>query len=471
MRTSREVTLPLLISDADAQGAPTIPTQLVDQFRAMLGAGVLTPGDALPSTRALASHLGVSRGSVVTAYEQLIAEGWFESTAGRSTIVNPRLHDVHPDQPAGHHHPPRHASHHPKLIDLRPGQPMTDGVVDASWRAAWRRAADAPVSTHMPPLGWPPLRAAIADHLRRMRAVVRDPELIAVTAGGREGLALLLLATGARSVGVEDPGYPSLRRVLDRFGVRAVPLPVDSQGLVTDALPDAAPDLVLVTPSHQYPLGGSLPIVRRQQLLAWADAHDTLVIEDDYDSELRYTSAPLPALTSLDTAGRVVLLGTFSKTLTPAVATGFAVVPPRLAGAVRRARADLGQPVNLVTQRALATYLDSGALGRHTQRMRHLYRRRRAQVVQRLKNLDGVRVYPMDGGLHAVVEHDRPEASVISALAARGVAVEALSDYWAGGASRGGLVFGFGAVPDAALTVGLDAIADVLVAPSDDGQR
>ncbi len=458
MRTSREVSLPLRV---DRTLPDALPGQLVDQLRALLGSGVLRPGDPLPSTRALASHLGVSRGTVVTAYDQLLAEGWLEGAAGSSTRVNPRLHEVHPDPAPESPERPAPTEQRPRL-DLRPGRPRQDGVVGAEWRAAWRRAADASVDVALPPLGWPPLRASIADHLRRMRAVVRDPDHIAITAGGREGLALLLLATGAHSVGVEDPGYPSLRRVLDRFGVRVVGLPVDAHGLVTSDLPADAPDLVIVTPSHQYPLGGSLPVARRQQLLAWANARDVVLVEDDYDSELRYTSAPLPALTALDAHGRVVLLGTFSKTLTPALATGFAVLPPRLLDAVSAARAELGAPVNLITQRALSDYLDSGALGRHTQRMRHLYRRRRVQVVRALRDLPGVRAYPMDGGLHAVVEHELDEAGVLDDLAGRGVAVSALSDYWAGHGSRRGLVFGFGSPSDADLADGLRAIREVL---------
>lgn len=468
MRTAREVTLPLRV---DRDAAAPLPDQVVAQLRRLLADGVLAPGDELPSTRALAAHLGVARGTVVTAYDQLVAEGWFEGAAGRSTRVNPRLHEVHPRRPG---RPPAAAAvprgaapaaseggARPPL-DLRPGQPTQTGVVGPEWRAAWRRAADAPVDVPMPPLGWPPLRAALADHLRRMRAVVRDPAEIVVTAGVREGLALLLMATGARTVGVEEPGYPSLRRVLGAFGARPVPLPADAQGLVTAALPADAPDLVIVTPSHQYPLGGSLPVDRRLQLLDWAAARGALVVEDDYDSELRYTSAPLPALTSLDHRGGVALLGTLAKTLTPAVAVGFVVVPPPLLGAVEDVRAQLGQPVSLVTQRALAHYLESGALIRHTQRMRHLYRRRRAQVVRSLRGLAGVRVHPMDGGLHAVVEHERDEASMLAALARRGVLASALSAYWAGGASRRGLVFGFGGVSDADLAVALDAIATVL---------
>jgi len=464
MRTAREVTLPLRV---DRAAAEPLPAQLVTQLRGLLAGGVLRPGDELPSTRSLAAHLGVARGTVVTAYDQLLAEGWFSGAAGRSTVVNPRLHEVHPRLPAGGAGPPSPrrpapAPAAPPLVDLRPGQPTQTGVVGPAWRSAWRRAADAPVDVPVPPLGWPPLRAAIADHLRRMRAVVRDPAEIVVTAGVREGLALLLMATGARTVGVEEPGYPSLRRVLRAFGARPVPLAVDAQGLVTAALPAAAQEAVIVTPSHQYPLGGSLPVDRRLQLLDWAAARGVLVVEDDYDSELRYTSAPLPALTSLDDRGGVALLGTFAKTLTPAVAVGFVVVPPPLLGAVEAVRAQLGQPVSLVTQRALAHYLDSGALTRHTQRMRHLYRRRRALVVRALRGLEGVRVHPMDGGLHAVVEHDRDEPAVLAALAARGVLAAALSDYWAGGGPRRGLVFGFGGVSDADLAVALAAIATVL---------
>ena len=457
------MTLPLRLSrDADAP----LPTQLVAQLRTLLADGVLRPGDALPSSRALASHLGVARGTVVAAYDQLAAEGWFVGAAGRATTVNPRLHEVHPEPLAAVSPSRRVAPAAGPPIDLRPGRPMQSDVVGPEWKAAWRRAADAPVDVEVDALGWPPLRAAIADHLRRMRAVVRDPAQIVVTAGGREGLALLLTASGARRVGVEDPGYPSLRRVLGRFGVEVTSLPADLHGLVTDALPDPAPDLVIVTPSHQYPLGGSLPIDRRQQLLAWAAAGGVLIVEDDYDSELRYTSAPLPALTSLDAAGSVALLGTFSKTLTPALATGFIVAPPGLLPAIADARAQLGCPVGLVPQRALASYLESGALTRHTQRMRNLYRRRRTLVVRALRGLPDVRVYPMDGGLHAVVEHERDEASVIEALAGRGVAVSALSSYWAGGGSRRGLVFGFGGVSDADLAAGLDAIRAVL-----DGHR
>lgn len=472
MRTQREVTLPLHL-DASS-GAPLV-AQLVDAFRALLAEGALRPGEALPSTRALAVHLGLARGTVVAAFEQLAAEGWFEGQPGRATIVNPRLDDVHPDardRPragagASFRAPTRGVSERAlgmpdePRIDLRPGRPLDTGVVGPEWRAAWRRAADAPVDIAVDALGWPELRSAIAEHLRH-RGVLCSPREVVVTAGGRDGLDLLLRASKVGSVGVEEPGYPSLRRAVARAGVRIVPLPADEHGLITADLPDAAPDLVIVTPSHQYPLGGSLPVDRRQQLLAWARAHGVLLLEDDYDSELRYTSAPLPTLTSLDADARVALLGTFSKTLTPTLAMGYLVVPPHLLDAVEQERHDWGQPVGLVPQRAVADFLASGALSRHTQRMRQLYRRRRGVVTAALAGLGGVRVYPMDGGLHCVVEHGRDEASVIDALAVQGIAVAALSEYWAGGGPRPGLVFGFGRVSDPDLHVALNAIRGVL---------
>lgn len=469
MRTSAEVTLPLRLQrDGDAP----LPEQLADQLRELVGTAVLAPGDALPSTRALATHLGVSRGTVVVAYDQLLAEGYVSAAAGRSTIVNPHLRQLHPRRQAPAPGRPAPAAASAPALDLLPGRPWPDEVVGPAWKAAWRTAAAASVGVAAPDLGLPELRLAWSDHLRRMRSVVREPDQIAVTAGGREGLALLLLAAARERplrVGVEEPGYPSLRRVPGRLGAGIVPLPVDERGLRTDDLPTGAdaPDLLLVTPSHQYPLGGSLPIDRRQALLEWARRNDVLVVEDDYDSELRYTSAPLPAMAALDDPddGRVVLLGTLSKMLTPDLAVGFLALPSRLVADVAAIRHALGQPVGLVAQRALAAYLDAGALRLHTQRMRNRYRRRRAQVVAALSGLPGTRFHPMDGGLHAVIETERAEDQLVAALAATGVRVSPLSQYWSGGGTHPGIVFGFGAVSDADLARALRVIAREVTSP------
>lgn len=464
MRSTPEITLPVRLDQL--AGVP-LPAQLAAQVRELIGTAVLAPGDPLPSSRALAAHLGISRGSVVSAYDQLLAEGYLSAAAGRATVVNPQLRRVHPRPIRPVRQLP--AESRPAL-DLRPGHPWPDEVVGKAWKAAWRQASADPVAEPVPPLGLPALRGAWAEHLRRMRAVVRGPAQIAVTAGGREGLALLLLTLGsnrrsALRVGVEEPGYPSLRRVPARFGAAVMPFPVDANGLTVADLPIGpdAPDVLLVTPSHQYPLGGSLPVNRRQALLEWARQHRVVIVEDDYDSELRYTSQPLPALAALDdpTDGRVVLLGTLSKTLTPALAMGFLALPDWLVPAVTQTRRDLGQPVGLVAQRAVANYLDAGALRLHTQRMRNRYRRRRAQVVRALAGVPGLRVYPMDGGLHAVVETERPEAEVVAGLTGVGVQVSPLSQYWSGSGTRSGIVFGFGATGEDDLARGLALIATV----------
>ncbi|PKQ24162.1 MAG: PLP-dependent aminotransferase family protein [Actinobacteria bacterium HGW-Actinobacteria-5] len=463
MRRTPEITLPLRL---DRDSPEPLPAQLAAGLRELARNGVLAPGDALPSTRALADHLNVSRGTVVAGYDQLLAEGYLSAAIGRSTVVNPLLRRVHPRRPPAHRPPPTETA---SRYDLRPGLPWPDEVVGAAWKAAWRQASATPASRPAPVLGLPELRVAWADHLRLMRAVIADPGQIVVTGGGREGLALGLLAlAGGRPlrVAVEEPGYPSLRRVPPRFGATLMPLPVDAKGLRVTDLPVGrdAPDVLLVTPSHQYPLGGSLPVDRRQALLDWARANRVVIVEDDYDSELRYTSQPLPALAALDDPeeGNVVLLGTLSKTLTPTLAMGFLVVPGRLVPAFASTRRDLGQPASLVAQHAIAAYLRAGALRAHTQRMRNLYRRRRGLVVAALADLPGATVFPMDGGLHAVVQTDRPEAELVASLAASGVRVSALSDYWSGPTTRRGIVFGFGAVSEPDLAAALDIIAGLL---------
>lgn len=461
MRSAPEINLPVDLGDGSAG---SIPGRLAAELRRLISETVLSRGDTVPSSRALATYLGVSRGSVVASYDQLLAEGYLSASPGRSTVVNPHLRRVHPRSEQTDF--PEHAEPYAEL-DLRPGQPWAADVVTPAWKAAWRQASSTPVDVAVPPVGLPELRTAWAEHLRRMRAVVRDPAQLVVTGGGREGFGLLLLALADGNpsrlrVGVEEPGYPSLRRVPERYGASVVPVPVDERGLLVTDLPTGsdAPQVLIVTPSHQYPLGGSLPMDRRQALLEWAKQHRVVVVEDDYDSELRYTSEPLPALAALDdpAEGTVVLLGTLSKVLTPALATGFLALPAWLVQRVAATRVDLGQPVGLVAQRAVANYLNSGALRLHTQRMRNRYRRRRTQVVSALDDVPGVRIYPMDGGLHAVLETARPEAEVVAALAASGVTVSPLSRYWSDSGSSG-IVFGFGAVSETDLTRSLNLIA------------
>lgn len=461
MRTAGDVTLPLAIDRTDPR---PLPRQLADELRAAIGSGLVVAGEPVPASRALAARLGVSRGTVVAAYDQLLAEGYLVGRVGHGTKVNPALRDVHPPYASRPATARTDASPGQAVIDLRPGRPWTADVVNTAWRSAWRKAAARPLAA-IPVAGLPELRVEIADHLRRMRGVRRAADHVLVTAGARDGLGLLLATIGPGGcVGVEDPGYPSLRLVPPRLGWSVTSLPTDEAGLVVDDLPTGtdAPQVVVVTPSHQYPLGGSLPVARRQALLDWARREGVVVVEDDYDSELRYTSAPLPALAALDDPedGCVVTLGTFSKTLGPGLGVGFLVAPERLVHDLRRARTDLGQPVSQVAQWALAEYLASGELRRHTQRMRREYKRRRGLVLEALGGLQQVRVKAMDGGLHAVVESSLAESDLLARIATRGVVVAGLADYWSRPSpGTGGIVLGYGGVATEELSRALSAIA------------
>lgn len=445
-------------------GTP-LAAQLVDGLRAAIEQGHLHARDVLNSSRSLATELGVARGTVVSAYDQLVAEGYLHTHPGSGTVVA----EVAIHHPAGTRIPTP-AGRRPlagsaaglqrSSVDLRPGTPDVSSVDSSAWRTAWRQAAHDPR-----PLGdargLAALRREVSEHLRTMRSLVRPADQLIVTAGAREGLTLLLTALMARNaaahsqppvIGVEEPGHPALRGVPGALGLAMVPLRADAQGLVTSELPSGAnaPDVVLVTPGHQFPEGGSLSITRRTELLAWAQRTGTLIVEDDYDSELRYVGMPLPTLAALDDPddGHVVLLGTFSTVLTPALATGYLCPPAALHGLIVGQRKALGSPVPALTQRALAGYLASGELRRHIGRMRREYRRRRHSIMTAFASAGpSAHLAPMTGGLQAVVYTREPGENIVARLAEQGIRVGALSGFWGpGGADMLGIVFGFGAV-------------------------
>ncbi|MCT1545132.1 MULTISPECIES: aminotransferase-like domain-containing protein [Kocuria] len=333
------------------------------------------------------------------------------------------------------------------VLDLRPGTGPVTALDTPAWRGAWRDAAGA---TARGETAGASLQEHLSAYLRLSRGIVRAPEDILVTAGVRDGLQLVLRVLGlARRrtlrVAVENPGYPALRRVVEATGHTALPVTVDHHGLDPAALPtgrwggasrwdvSAPPDVLVLTPGHQYPLGGTMPVSRRAELLAWAREHGAVVIEDDYDSELRHTGQPLPALGALDTArDTVVTLGSFAKVLGSSVGVGHLVAPDPLLPDLLRAREDLGSPVSRVAQDAIARFMDTGEFQRHTARMRRSFRRRRSLVSDALADLPGVVVVPMAGGAHAVVEVPDEDAAVARARE-RGVLVSGLGGYWAGG--------------------------------------
>ncbi|WP_022889172.1 PLP-dependent aminotransferase family protein [Agromyces italicus] len=509
---------PLLVLDP-RDGAP-IGVRLVDGVRRGILGGLLAPGDPVPSTRALAAELGVSRSSVVAAYEQLAGEGYLELRQGAPTrvarlVVEPEASapSLSPSPspvagPSDRTGPEAPRGDEPPLlrIDLLPGIPSTARIDERAWRSAWRRAAAAPIPRSSPPrAGLAGLRVEIADHLRQARGVGCTSDDLVVTAGtsdalGLLGAALLELARDDGGAGgappvvaVEHPGYPSARRLLERRGLVIAPLPVDADGLDLDALRrmPRPPQAVMVTPSHQYPLGGRLPVASRLELIDWARATGALIIEDDYDSEFRHLGAPLPALASLDRLGaaggrtgpgtersseRTVLVGSFSKVLTPWLRLGYLVLPadPALRAAVLRIRADEPCPVAGPAQEAMRVFLASGALRRHIAATRRDYAHRRRMVQSVLGELPGAPLSGLDGGLHAVVGlHDaEASAAIVARLAEEGVGVAPLADYSAVPGERpGGIVFGYAGVGDALLGEGLARIRAALVDTLAPGRR
>ncbi|GAA1581038.1 PLP-dependent aminotransferase family protein [Leucobacter aridicollis] len=479
--------------ELDRELETPLPVQLAAALREAIDAGTLRPAEPVPATRELARRIGVARGVVVASYEQLIAEGYLVATHGRGTAVNPQLERMSaPPAARAEAASPRSgsardarsaagagepASAVPGRAPLAPGEPIPSAINSPAWRAAWREAA-ARAHVVAPALGDDRLRAEIADHLRRMRATARSAGDVIVTAGTREGLGLLLTALGTTRgrglvVGVEDPGLPSLRGVAARHGASIVALPTDSEGLDTARLPEGVLDLVIVTPSHQYPLGGSLPLVRRRELLDWAQRGGVVIVEDDFDSELRFTGSPLPTLAALDddVTGSVVLLGTFSRTVAPSLSAGYMLAPAGIRALVEPVRRELGGPVSSVVQVALAHYLATGELRRHTARLLRRYAERRDLVSERLAGAHGVRVRPMDGGLHAVVEFVGPdpaalrgrEDAVVRRTRDAGLGAEPLGGYWQrNGAGMSGLVIGLGGSDDREFDDALRSLARVL---------
>ena len=277
---------------------------------------------------------------------------------------------------------------------------------------------------------------------------------------------------------VEEPGYPSARAVAERAGATIVPVEVASDGLSLARLRSVTPRpaAVLVTPSHQYPLGGRLPVADRLALLSWARERSVFIIEDDYDSEFRHRGAPLPALSSLDDGGHVALVGSFSKILSPSLRVGYIVLPrhPGLRERLERMLTDSANPVSSVTQHAIAQLLASGALRRHIAASRRDYAHRRTLVVDALDGLPGARLTGIDSGLHAVVELESHDAvaRVIARLERSGVAVAVLADYYAErSTARPGLVVGYAATGDLALTEGLALLRQAILTSAGDAQE
>jgi GntR family transcriptional regulator/MocR family aminotransferase len=437
-----------------------LSVQLGGQLREAMNDGRVKAGERLPSSRALASALGVSRTVVTAAYEQLYAEGWLEGRHGSGTYVAGIAPSGHLPGVRGERGGVERVPAPAAAIDLRPGVPWVGALDTPAWRRAWRLSATVPPAARPDPHGLPGLRAALVDYLRRSRGVACPVERVLVTRGATNGLDLLaatVLRPGDR-VGVEEPGYADARSVLAARGAVVVPCPVDGDGLIVDALPDDL-RILYATPSHQYPLGGRLPVPRRQALLAWARRNGALIAEDDYDSEFRYDVAPLPALYGL-APDVTVYLGTTTKTLAPDVGVGWLVARPDLVEAIAEMRERFNDRTAVVPQEAVRILLERGDLDRHVRRMRTEYGSRRTAVVEALGHLT---LRGDTAGLHLVVELPAETTRrVVERAAQRGVLLAALESRYAGPQRVHGLVIGYGGATVPQIKIGCSLVRELV---------
>jgi GntR family transcriptional regulator/MocR family aminotransferase len=448
-------------------GRDHLVVQVYRQVREAILDGRLRPGERLPPTRELARSAAVSRTTVSTAYERLLAEGFVTARVGSGTYVDgAAVAAGRPGAAPGGSLRPRRVWQDLAGPERRPPVPRYDlrvGTPDAELfpLPAWRRLVTRELRTgalveggYAGPAGHPALRAVVARRLGISRSIRTSPADVLITNGAQQAFDLIgrVLVERGDVVAVEEPGYPPVRRLFQSQGATVVGVPVDAEGLVVEALPPEA-RLVYTTPSHQFPLGVTLSPARRRELLAWAERHDSAIVEDDYDSEFRFEDRPLEPLQSLDGGGRVIYVGSFAKTMLPALRQGFLVAPATLRPALLLARQVSDWHGDTCTQAALAAFIEEGQFGRHLRTTTRVYRERRELLRQALDGDLGrwLRPVPSVAGLH-LSAHLRADAGVdagtVVARAERaGIAVQSLANFCASPPERDGLVIGYGSIP------------------------
>jgi GntR family transcriptional regulator / MocR family aminotransferase len=446
-RTKTSSALELLV-ELRRDDPSALHQQLERELRTAIRSGRLPADSALPSTRSLAGQLGLSRGVIVEAYEQLVAEGYLVSRHGGTTRVAARVAEPPPRPPAM---PPIVTPR----IDFAYGRPDVTEFPREAWLRSIRRIlVDAPHDrfSYLDWRGALELREALATYLNRVRGTIATPDRIVICNGFAQGLHLtaqVLKANGARRIAVEDPGQREARIVAELYGLEAVPVPVGRDGIRVDALAATGAAAVVVTPAHQFPTGSVLGATERAELLRWAAAGGGLVLEDDYDAEYRYDREPIGAIQGL-APEQVIYAGSASKTLAPGLRVGWLIVPTELVApfAVAKDLSDRGSAS--IEQLAFADFLARGEFDRHLRRMRPIYRRRRDALLDALaRSIPDGRPVGASAGLHVAVRlaDDIDDGAVVARAEELGVAVRPLSAYHAApGEGSRGLLFGYGAV-------------------------
>jgi len=477
--------------------------QLTRALKQAILTGRCAPATRLPATRTLARDLDLSRNTVLAAYEQLAAEGFIEGRVGSGCYVssfaapaaNParaisfrpptpgeatarktprrdpglarrgrRMRDLYEEQIPGR-------QHRGLRYNLQYGMPMTNPQLASAWRRELSHAAAHMVTDYPDPQGLPALREQVCDYLARRRGIIASPEDVLIVSGTQQAFALAaeaLLDEGDRVV-IEDPHYQGARQVLQASGAELIGCRVDGDGLVTADLPErTAVRLGLVTPSHQFPTGAVLSLTRRMELLAWAERAGCWLIEDDYDGEFRYDARPLAALKSLDRAGQVLYIGTFSKVLFPALRLGYMVLPPGLRDVFVAAKwlTDRGCPA--IEQAALARLIGSGAFERHLRATAKALKTRRAALLTALRRYagDGVEIADSSAGMHVMAwlpqVRQAKMRELIETARGRGLGLYPISPYYLKPQARQGLLLGYADLPPADLDAAMRIFGECL---------
>lgn len=486
--------LPVAIDPASRD---SLQGQLFAQFRGLVLSGRLRPGASIPATRELSQQLGVSRNTVLLAYDRLIAEGYLQTRPAVGTFVSTELPEEAlrpgPGSRPGPAMQPR--AHRRRKIafrgeaqavvtsqkfdhDFRLGQPDPRSFPARTWRRLLNRvlvAAETRFTEYRDPAGMPQLRRAIVDHLGPARGIKVDPEQVVIVAGFQEALNLvarLLLREGTR-VALENPAYQGSAFLFGSYRARVAPVPVDENGIRVELLPTGGAALACVTPSHQYPMGFTLTLERRLRLIDWAQRTGSYIVEDDYDNDIRYRGSPLAALMGLDATGSVIYAGTFSNSVGAGLRLGYLVVPPHLVGPTRTVKALLNNGHPWLDQAVMAEFIASGAFEHHLRRVRHMYGARRDCLVESLRRHFGdVTLLGTESGMHLAwqLPDGSPRANELQAMVARrGVGIYSLPsgpacDFGGCAYSHGTVLLGYSSLDERGIEEGVGRVAQALEA-------
>ncbi|BAZ42851.1 GntR family transcriptional regulator [Calothrix sp. NIES-4101] len=470
--------------------------QIYEEVRQAILCGKLPPGQRIPSTRQMAKALGVSRSTVTQSYEQLLSEGYLETVIGSGTYICTQLpDDLFDSQPVesiekNNSAKIKFSEYGMNLLQTKNVPILNEKQLEISFRYGrpalnkfpiklWKKLLDKYCNTSLEwldystePLGYKPLREAIAIYISRVRGINCEPEQVLITNGTQQALDLIirLLIEPGNIIALEEPGYVSARLIFQAYGAKLLPIAVDESGLIVNKLVHSLEKenirLVYITPSHQFPTGAILSLPRRLELLNWASQTGSLIIEDDYDSEYRYGDRPIPALQGLDNHNSVLYVGTFSKVLFPSLRIGYLVIPKNLVNIFARAKWLSDRHLPILEQQVLTDFIAEGHLERHIRKMRSLYDYRRQVLVKALKFHFGesVEILGDKAGLHVMVRlnTNMSDNEIIQGAAKLGVGITSASSQYLNPNIYGEFIFGYGELDEEQLVTGVERLTQII---------